>query len=243
MNRTKKSAGYIMWQGPSALDGHPIAVIATMQTSNIKTGNMIQVWIIRSDVSPIEASKTGADYSICGSCQHRHYNDGACYVNLGQAPLAIYRSFKKGNYPRFEQPLHGHFFSKRQIRLGAYGDPAAAPFWVMSEMVQRGAGHTAYTHQARHLNFDNRFLEIAMVSADTPKQALKYHELGAKTFRIALEDDGVLADEVQCLSEWAGLDCADCLLCDAKNQNVVVQVHGSRKANFKSKLIELKEVA
>jgi len=38
---------------------------------NIKTGPMLQTIIIRSDLHPTEALKTGQDEAICGSCIHR----------------------------------------------------------------------------------------------------------------------------------------------------------------------------
>ena len=66
--------GFVMYQGPSVLDGQPIVVVATMSTSNIKTGQMIQTWILRDNINPVEASKAGDDSSICGNCPHRHYN-------------------------------------------------------------------------------------------------------------------------------------------------------------------------
>ena len=37
-----RERGYILYEGPSMLDGEPIAVIATMTTSNVKTGDMVQ---------------------------------------------------------------------------------------------------------------------------------------------------------------------------------------------------------
>ena len=41
-----REKGYILYEGPSALDGAPIVVIATMETSNAKTGAMVQTWIL-----------------------------------------------------------------------------------------------------------------------------------------------------------------------------------------------------
>ena len=78
--------GFVLFEGPSQLDGLPVVVIATLKTSNVKTGNMVQTWILRQDLNPVEASKIGADASVCGNCVHRHFHDGPCYVNLGQAP-------------------------------------------------------------------------------------------------------------------------------------------------------------
>ena len=49
-------------------------------------------------MSPIEAKPAKADVGNCGSSSKRQNLGGDCYVNLGQAPLAIYRAFKKGVY-------------------------------------------------------------------------------------------------------------------------------------------------
>ncbi len=64
----------LLWKGPSAIDGAPIALVATelkKASSNTKTGGMVQTYIIRSDVSPVDAIHTGADSSIAGACPHR----------------------------------------------------------------------------------------------------------------------------------------------------------------------------
>jgi hypothetical protein len=233
-----RSRGYIMWQGASVLDGSPIALIATMATSNAKTGDMVQTWIIRTDINPVEATKTGQDSAVCGACPHRHYNKGACYVNVGQAPNAVYKGFHRGIYPTFDMTKHGHHFESRKIRLGAYGDPAAVPFDAVAAVALLGTGHTGYTHQASHANFDARFLKLCMVSADSPKQALKYQALGAKTFRVAMVGDALHDSEVECLADSKGIQCIDCGLCDGVKQSVAITVHGSRSTNFKTNLIE-----
>ena len=233
-----RSRGYIMWEGASVLDGAPIAIIATMSTSNKKTGDMVQTWIIRTDINPVEASKVGADASVCGNCVHRHYSKGACYVNIGQAPNAVYKGYTKGIYPAFNLERHGHHFTARKIRLGAYGDPAAVPFEAVASIALLGIGHTGYTHQASHKNFDPRFMSLCMVSADTPKQALKYQAQGAKTFRVAMVGDALFDSEIECLADAKGIQCIDCGLCDGSTKNIAITVHGSRSSNFKSNLIE-----
>jgi hypothetical protein len=226
--------GFVMYAGPSVLDRQPIVVIATMKSSNDKTGDMVQVWILRSDIDPVAASKIGADISICGNCLHRHFNKGACYVNLGQAPLAVYKSYKAGKYPAFDPQLHSRYFTGRKIRLGAYGDPAAAPYEIMQSLTELGSEHTGYTHQIAGKQFDPRFLSLCMVSADSPKQAKKYQSLGAKTFRIAAEGDKLTNNELQCPNQSTGIQCIDCLLCDGSKRNIVAVVHGSRAGNFRT---------
>ena len=238
-----KERGYILYQGPSMLDGEPIVVIVTMTTSNVKTGDMVQTWILRSDINPVEASKIGKDSSICGNCPQRHHTGGACYVNIGQAPNQVYKSFKRGIYPVFDYSLHSQYIVGRKIRLGAYGDPAAIPFDIVAPFAKLGAGHTGYTHQANHKSFDDRYFTLLMASADTPKQSLALQERGAKTFRVALEDDSLFEHESECFADSEGIQCADCLQCDGKQGNIAIQVHGSRKNNFKSNLIDTITIA
>ena len=231
--------GFILYEGPSSLDDEPIAAIATLDSKNRKTGNMVQVWIIRSDIAPVEASKIGADYSVCGNCPQRWHHNGSCYVNLGQAPNSVYRSYTKGLYPNFDYEKHHRFIENRKVRLGAYGDPAAVPYEILHKFVQRAVGHTGYTHQAAHKRFDKRFFGLVMVSADSPKMALKMQSRGARTFRVALDGDSYLENEVECFSESKGLSCLDCMLCDGAGNrpNIAITVHGSRKNNFKTQLV------
>ena len=63
---------YVIYDGPSQIDGKPIVAIAQVGTGNRKTGKgMVQTWILRSDIDPISASRTGEDSSICGDCPHK----------------------------------------------------------------------------------------------------------------------------------------------------------------------------
>lgn len=232
-----KHKGFVFYDGPSVLDGSPIAVIGTLETSNKKTGDMVQVWILRSDINPVEATKTGDDVSICGQCPHRHNTGGACYVNVGQAPNAVYKAYKAGKYSTYNKEAHEHLLKHRKIRLGAYGDPAAAPFEVMEYLAHVGIGHTGYTHQARHKNFDARYFGICMVSADSPKQAQQYQDKGARTFRVAMVGDAMHDSEIECLADSKGMTCLDCGLCNGnkrKADNIVIAVHGGRANNFKT---------
>lgn len=236
--KQKQFKGVVLYDGPSKLDrSKNVIVIATFSSLNRKTGDMIQTWILVKDHTPVAASKIGADKIICGNCPHRVFNNGACYVNLGQAPQQVYRSWKRGIYPAFKKSEHGHLFEGRQLRLGAYGDPASVPFRVWKTPLSLAVGHTGYTHQIKHKNFDKRYLSICQVSADTPKQAIAYQELGAKTFRVALPKDKMLKGEKVCLSETQGKQCARCMLCNGSKQNIVIAVHGSRMKRFKSNLI------
>ena len=93
----------IIYQGPSRIDGSPIVVVATKKSNNTKTGDMVQTWIIRSDMKPSEAVQQGLDDAICGDCQARPImktqgtGSGDCYVTM-MGPAAVYKTFKAGKY-------------------------------------------------------------------------------------------------------------------------------------------------
>ena len=48
-----KPSGFIIYQGPSLLDGKPIVAIATTASRNVKTGSMVSIWIMRQDIDPV----------------------------------------------------------------------------------------------------------------------------------------------------------------------------------------------
>lgn len=233
--KAKKLTGVVLWEGKSLLTGDNIAAIATLATTNAKTGNMVQTWIIRTDINPQDASKHSLDDAVCGNCPHRHSLGGGCYVTLFQAPRAVYNAYKKGNYPQYDAVKHAQFLQGRSIRLGAYGDPAAVPFDVWAELVALGKNHTGYTHQLGHKGFDNRIGSICMISADTENQAKHAQKLGFKTFRVKTENMENLDNELECLSQTHGISCLDCGLCSGENANITVNVHGHLNQRFVDK--------
>jgi hypothetical protein len=66
----------VIYEGPSMLDKKPIfaaLVGLSKASSNSATGAMVQVYIMRSDISPMAAVNSGADFSVCGSCADRRF--------------------------------------------------------------------------------------------------------------------------------------------------------------------------
>lgn len=227
----KNVKGFVVYDGKSVLNGEPIVAIVTLNTANEKTGNMAQLWILRSDMSPVEAVQQKADDAICGRCPHRHNQGGACYVQPFQAPYAVYKAFKNGVYGAMSEESKDYFFG-RFVRLGAYGDPAAIPANILIDFVKHFKGYTGYTHQARHPNFDNNIATICMISCETEKEAQQQQKQGRKTFRIKTEKMVKMENEITCLSDANGLTCLECGLCNAQSVNVVIDIHGTRKKRF-----------
>jgi len=232
----KKPLGVILYQGPSVLDGKMIVVVMTFKTSNRKTGQMAQVWILVDDMDPVAAFRVGADSSVCGNCPQRWYHGGACYVNLGQAPNSIWKAVKRGSYPMYNSVDHDQYIVGTKVRFGAYGDPAAVPFEVLSNIADMSSGYTGYTHQARHKNFDSRIANICQISIETARQA---ERTTTGYFRVIADKSEALETEIECLADSKGLSCADCLKCDGKsNAKVYIQAHGSRaKRHMNNNLI------
>ena len=205
-----------------------VVVIATLESENEKTGDMVQVWIIRPDMHPVEAVATGADKAICGDCRLRGV---ACYVNVGFGPAAVWRAYKRGSYPVLSDYS---VFAGRAIRLGAYGDPAFVPRRVIHKLA--AFAHTGYTHQWRRAEW---LREFVMASVDSVTEMLEARAAGWRTFRVSSAN---LAErgEILCpASEEAGhrTKCIDCQLCDGlrgndQRKSIFIPVHGTRKNNF-----------
>ncbi len=253
--KTQKPVSSIIYNGPSLIDGAPIVVIAIVTSANSKTGNMIQTHILRADINPLEASKTGADASICGDCIHRGTptdnplkkvaNGRTCYVNLGQGPTVVFKAFKRGKYPHATPEQITAIGENRMVRLGTYGDPAAVPATVWDALLKEAAGHTGYTHQHKpaYISTDYRRL---MYSADTANDATSAHAKGYRTFRVIpvqqwqeQNKGALLKNETICpASKEAGFKstCNNCKLCSGstiKAKSIAIVAHGTARNNIK----------
>ena len=230
-----KVKGYVIYEGPSLLDGSPIVAVVTLESANVKTGNMAQTWILKADEHPMEALQSGRDVAICGDCKHRPSLGGACYVNVGQAPSQVWKSYKAGNYPVAQAFNVAHHLIGRTVRLGAYGDPAAVPAEVWRDLVSMAKGWTGYTHQWL-IRSDLR--DLCMASVDDEEEHADAKLAGWRTFRVRTEDENLLDREIACpASDEGGLKttCKDCRLCSGTQSNgkdVAIIVHGAKAKRF-----------
>ncbi len=230
--------GVVLWEDET------IAFVATgiaKGSSNDKTGDMVQGWILRKDIHPAEAVKAGKDDAICGDCPLRGKNgkERGCYVNLAFAPGQIFKSLHASKYTGKEDKIKNRVF-----RFGAYGDPYFVPADVLERIATKAKKHTGYTHQWR--NGDAKpYSKYLMASVETLDGKEKANSEGWRTFRVTSDLATKTEDEIVCpASEEMGkkTNCAACGLCDGnfngRKKNVVIMAHGSKVSAGKySKLI------
>lgn len=237
----KAPNGYIVWRGKSLTTGDPIIVVVTGLSSekhrrsrNTKTGEMAQAWVLREDISPIEAVHTGGDKAICGDCRHRSGSNigRSCYVVWWLAPHNIWKN--RAAYPQVaaDSAEMRRALSDKYVRLTAYGDIAAAPAAVWLNLAAGAYGWTGYTHQWGHC--DQALKTIAMASVDTPEEKAEAEALGWRTFRVRREHEPLEKNEITCpASAEAGhlTTCEQCGLCGgtAKTaKTIAILPHGQR---------------
>ena len=224
----------ILWEGASLLDGAPIVAIATFASRNAKTGDMVQTWIMRADMAPMDALASGDDVSICGDCMHRPANGGSCYVKVWQAPRSIWGAYSRGRYGQAADLAA--VGAGRMVRLGSYGDPAAVPAHVWRALTSQAAGVTGYTHQWRQAP---ELMALCMASADSPEEATVARAMGWRTFRVRAPSEPLAAREFVCpASKEAGYktDCASCKACGGTSSRAkaspVIVAHGATARRF-----------
>jgi hypothetical protein len=227
-----KPLGYIIDRGLSPIDGQPYVAILTLKSSNRKTGDMAQVWIMREDINPVVAVSTGEDVSICGDCSHRKNSKGerSCYVNVGQGPNSVWKTYKRGGYidsTSWDLKRYAEIVGKKRIRWGAYGDPAIIKPGLVMTLSAYSKGHTGYTHQWRK-EFASPFKGMFQASCDGFNDYLEATAHGWKTFTVIAKNQSInYAKQCPATMENSKAQCITCKLCDGAKSNIFVTAHGS----------------
>lgn len=251
MRRSRKPLGlYQLFR--SVFDGAWIALVFNCfnfrddDHTNIKTGEGIQSYIMPLDVAPIEATKTGADESVCSDCHFRPSLDGGCYVQVWKAPTQVWKclwdSFHpdgpKGyieKYIQLDLAKHAELFNDEFLRYGSWGDPAAIPwkFWERFNTIilPRLRGNAGYTRQWERFPEFKTFLMASCHSIEEKEYA---ESLGWRAFEVT---DGTTIREGSFLCPASkendhAIQCNQCLQCDGKDgendkrKSVIIPAHG-----------------
>lgn len=241
--RTRESS-FLVYRGPSALNGVEILAIVTGATGaqkvvkasqNSKTGPMAQLYILVASEAPHMAQKSGADAAVCGDCPMRHGTAKGllCYVETRKGARSTWEAHADSPV-RLEDCLKTLRKSKAALRLGAYGDPAALPPAIIQALAEAAEMTTGYTHAWRRPEA-SWLRPFAMASVERAEDAEAAQAAGWRTFRIV---EGMkaplLADEVLCPTVTHGTRCVDCGLCDGAQpadtrKNVAIPAHGRQR--------------
>lgn len=203
--------------------------IITFASANKKTGDMAQVWILNKDINPVTALKNGDSKEICFDCPH--LTNGTCYVNVGQAPQAVYKAYKAGKYAPLDLDILKAMIKWKAVRFGAYGEPVLIPLHLVKYMAEHSRGFTGYTHQWLNLEY-SEYMPYFMASTDSQKETITAHSMGWRTFRVKGANMANMVNEIDCPNASTGVQCRDCTLCDGlgvhgKGKSITAVVHGT----------------
>lgn len=230
------------------LDGAPIVALASVGSKNVKTGSLIQTWIMRADLHPSEASARKADSSVCGQCPRRHSLGGDCYVQIFQAPRSVWQSWINAGSPgvnwRDRGPMRRLQADARifGLRLGSYGDPAAVPWHVWQGLIDALSPRTTvgYTHQWRESWLDGAHASWCrshlMASVDSVPEAEIARARGWRFFLALPELQASALDfsaVAQCPATVTDKACHECGACDGAARgsfkaSIYLAEHGAR---------------
>ena len=239
------TTGYVVYDGPSKLDGSHIVAIVTLGSVNAKTGDMHQLYILPADEDPLEALQGGNNRGVCGDCSLQgtydevadHQKDRVCYVNIGHAPMGIWRAWRRGRYPMFAASIHREALIDHPIRLGAYGDPAALPLKLLRQLAGWSSIWTGYTHQAFWQRKDRAeaLSNLCMISCENLAQYNEARRRGWRSFVVLTPSQPIPDGCVECPYYTHGVQCIDCNLCDGGNKtakSIAVRAHAKTGSNL-----------
>ena len=240
---TKRHNSYVIYDGPSQIDGNRVVAIVTCvirPSKNPKVGAMLPVYILTANMDPVTAIHSGADRSICGDCDLRgRIVDGRnverpCYVLVWQDPLSVWRGWERGSCGDISDDMDAvsRLGSDRSIRLGAYGDPCAVPLLVWRAFLSESTMHTAYSHQWRDKRF-TAYRDICMASVSSAVDLYAARNRGWRTYRVRSDNDQVVRGESICPASAEtnyATTCEQCGSCAGLTKNhrdKVIIVHGA----------------
>lgn len=228
--------GLVIWEGESLIDGSSIVLLMTglIYSTNRKTGNQLQTWIMRSDIHPIEAVKTGDDESICGSCSRRGQGKNTdtgirtCYVAVHQSPTQVWRTYKNNDYARYNES-YNPFLNRRSLRMGSYGDPAAVPIEVWKNLIDVTYGHTGFTSQWRD-EYAKPLKGLVQASCNSVEDMELAKSMGWKTYTSLPVGHPKVKGLLECRfkSSDGTIKCEQCMLCDGTKSHIMIEDHGIR---------------
>ena len=214
---------YILWSNLKTV----VLITGLLKpSSNVKTGAMSQTWILKKSKPPSWATK-GAG---CDGCEAEDF----CYIRWEQAPLSVYKTFKRGRYRKIDLDSgDATLLNRVPMRVGSAGEPTEMPAHHWVPLLKVAGRWTGYTHKWRKpANLPYR--TFCMASVHSVHDMKKANKMGYRTYRVGPEP--ITKDEVMCPHYTHGVTCANCGLCmgsSVKAKNIYAPAHGAHKNKVK----------
>lgn len=225
-----KVSGAVLYEGPSRINGEPIAAVMVYGSDNKKTGDIPQVWLFQPGVHPYQARVDGSDVAVCGGCILA--KNRGCYVQWTTLK-PVTESYGKGNYGDID---HARWWFRRNspnaVRIGAYGDPVAVPLEVWERLAELPPRPTiiGYTQMWRS-PLAKGYQKFCMASTKSPQEYADAKRLGWRSYRVALPQDTTLAQGQQWCPEVLSDEdtCKGCRMCSGgvDGPDIMVELHGA----------------
>tara|TARA_Y100000310_G_C20698945_1_gene827884 strand:+ start:2502 stop:3182 length:681 start_codon:yes stop_codon:yes gene_type:complete len=225
--RTINPNGLVLWESDVL-----VVILTNLRrpSRNLKTGDLLQIFIFYKHELPSRAIVSGNDRHCCGDCKRRpllakEYSVAPCYVLLWQGPDSVWKCWNDGGYGIWDGGLH--IFRDKLVRFGAYGDPAFIPKNITSSIIGACKAHTGYTHQwadPMYITYRDSF----KASVDTFQEHHQAKTLGWSTYRARGEGEKLQSNEHVCpASKEAGQrkQCETCMLCNGHGWDMSIVEH------------------
>jgi hypothetical protein len=150
--------------------------------------------------------------------------------------LSVYNAYRRGRYVRASLETIALALAGKSLRIGTYGDPAAAPVATWQRVSRYVFARAGYSHQWQTLGFDHAaWAPLVMASADSVDQAALANLHGMRVFRVSTGVDKQHG-EVTCPASAEGgrkATCETCMLCGGTTKvakDVVIADHAAGHA-------------
>lgn len=230
---------FLLWRGPSALDGSDILAIAIPASANSKTGAMLSIAILpasgqhrkpQPSVCAAGSDGKGCPFALTGGC----YVNWAFGVAASRDRLLDAIPFASDETKTADVDAVRRLAGGMPVRFGERGDPAALPRWLLQALADGAGVRTGYTHVWN----DERGSDLsALMMGSTENEAATREawRKGWRTYRVRPIGAPLLDGEIDCPSN-RGVSCADCGLCSGASgragsaPSISIEAHGGAVA-------------
>lgn len=240
-NIVKKAKAINVYKTTNLL-GQEVVVQVQYGSTNAKTGDGVQIWILPYEWILIGKSAMDNDEASCLDCPHSKRGTRKCYVRKGNAEMglkskvnSLHTAFVNGrlNVLPIDELASNEIanIQGKYVRLGAYGEPVLIGEANMIAITQAASSFTGYTHQWRNPAYQwaSKYL---MASVENEPLMNVAHRMGWRTFRVMDKSQSpIKGTEISCpASKEAGsvTTCNKCGLCkgtSSKGKSISIILH------------------